>query len=302
MVGHYFERRRAFATGIAVCGSGVGAFLMAPIIQYLNETYHWRGCVLILAGIVLNCAVFGFLFRPLPSEDESSTSSSTGDRGSDGSGKPLLGQSKDSWLAESDEESVGLMDSVHKSSNYESNENSRRYKKDRRYTISGDCRPSTNKQSEKTTSNSVNHYRYIRSATHSNSSHHRHNYQHLPSSSSSHSSRRPRAHSFGINYVFQNEILYSTLSLQEFKANTKRPLASTFIHDVSSPSSSSQHRRKSVIEEATSCVQLLDLSLLLSPSFILLGVSGFLTLFGFFIPFMYIVDRAMHIGKKTTIN
>ena len=27
----YFEKKRAFATGIAVCGSGLGTFIMAPV-------------------------------------------------------------------------------------------------------------------------------------------------------------------------------------------------------------------------------------------------------------------------------
>lgn len=64
-VGFYFDRRRAFATGLAVCGSGVGTFIMAPLVQYLLFTFDWRGTMLILAGIVLNCAFFGALFRPL---------------------------------------------------------------------------------------------------------------------------------------------------------------------------------------------------------------------------------------------
>ena len=33
-VGFYFERRRALATGISVCGSGVGAFVMAPLVRW----------------------------------------------------------------------------------------------------------------------------------------------------------------------------------------------------------------------------------------------------------------------------
>jgi MFS family permease len=64
-VGFYFERWRALATGIAVCGSGIGTFLMAPLCTLLISTYGWRGALLIQAGLILNCAVFGTLFRPL---------------------------------------------------------------------------------------------------------------------------------------------------------------------------------------------------------------------------------------------
>lgn len=64
-VGYYFSTKRAFATGIAVCGSGLGAFVFAPLTQFLLETYDWKGALLIVAGLALNCAVFGALMRPL---------------------------------------------------------------------------------------------------------------------------------------------------------------------------------------------------------------------------------------------
>ena len=64
-VGYYFERRRALATGISVCGSGVGTFLFAPLGTFLLNQYGWKGAHLILAGLCLNCAVFGALMRPL---------------------------------------------------------------------------------------------------------------------------------------------------------------------------------------------------------------------------------------------
>ena len=65
MVGFYFEKKRAFATGIAMCGSGIGSFLMAPLIDALLSEYGWRGTSWILAGIVFNGTVSGALFRPL---------------------------------------------------------------------------------------------------------------------------------------------------------------------------------------------------------------------------------------------
>lgn len=64
-VGHWFDKKRAFATGLAVCGTGIGTFLVAPLSQKLINEYDWRGAHMILAGLVLNCAVCGALFRPL---------------------------------------------------------------------------------------------------------------------------------------------------------------------------------------------------------------------------------------------
>ncbi|CAH0393762.1 unnamed protein product [Bemisia tabaci] len=63
--GFYFERWRALATGIAVCGSGIGTFLMAHVGTYLQENFGWRGSFIIQGGFILNCAVLGALFRPL---------------------------------------------------------------------------------------------------------------------------------------------------------------------------------------------------------------------------------------------
>ena len=49
-MGFYFEKKRAIATGLAVCGSGIGTFIFAPLCNYLVEEYTWKGATLILAG------------------------------------------------------------------------------------------------------------------------------------------------------------------------------------------------------------------------------------------------------------
>lgn len=48
-----------------MCGSGLGTFIFAPLIDFLIKELTWRGTLLVLSGIVLNCAIFGALFRPL---------------------------------------------------------------------------------------------------------------------------------------------------------------------------------------------------------------------------------------------
>ena len=65
MVGFYFENRRAFATGVAVCGSGIGGFIFAPLCEMLLRIYGWKGATWIIGGICLNGMLFGALFRPL---------------------------------------------------------------------------------------------------------------------------------------------------------------------------------------------------------------------------------------------
>ncbi|XP_068151506.1 LOW QUALITY PROTEIN: monocarboxylate transporter 12 [Drosophila tropicalis] len=64
-VTQYFEAKRSLATGIAVCGSGFGTVVFAPLTEVLISTYGWRGAMLIIGGIVLNCIILGAMFRPL---------------------------------------------------------------------------------------------------------------------------------------------------------------------------------------------------------------------------------------------
>merc|ERR1719228_1851011 len=54
----YFEKKRAFATGIAVCGSGLGTFIMAPVTKGLINSFGWKYAMLITAGLVLLCIGF----------------------------------------------------------------------------------------------------------------------------------------------------------------------------------------------------------------------------------------------------
>lgn len=97
---------------------------------------------------------------------------------------------------------------------------------------------------------------------------------------------------------YRQDILYSSslLHLPEFKKshqNLREYAASvTKIPEVQP-------------EDENSCIspamrdtfrQMLDISLLKSPTFLLLGAGGFLTLAGFFVPFMFVVDRAVQQG------
>ncbi|XP_029377691.1 monocarboxylate transporter 12-B-like [Echeneis naucrates] len=65
MVGRYFSERKALAYGIALSGSGIGTFILAPAVQFLIEHYSWRGALLILGGFVSNLCACGALMRPL---------------------------------------------------------------------------------------------------------------------------------------------------------------------------------------------------------------------------------------------
>lgn len=67
-VGYYFDKKRSFATGIAVCGSGIGTFVLSPLNRILFDNYGVNGAFLITAGIVFNLVACGFLIRPIEIE------------------------------------------------------------------------------------------------------------------------------------------------------------------------------------------------------------------------------------------
>ena len=64
-VGLYFERRRALATGVAVCGAGVGAIVFAPVAASLVARLGWRATNLVFSGLCLLNILCGLVMRPL---------------------------------------------------------------------------------------------------------------------------------------------------------------------------------------------------------------------------------------------
>ncbi|XP_040922524.1 monocarboxylate transporter 12-B isoform X3 [Toxotes jaculatrix] len=81
MVGCYFQQRKALAYGIAMSGSGIGTFVLAPAVQLLIELYSWRGAMLVLSAFVANLCVCGALLRPIPlrEDEEEAEGESTGE-------------------------------------------------------------------------------------------------------------------------------------------------------------------------------------------------------------------------------
>ncbi|XP_071370002.1 monocarboxylate transporter 2-like [Centroberyx affinis] len=65
MIGKYFFQKRPIANGLAMAGSPVFLSTLAPLNQYLFNSFGWRGSFLILGGLLLNCCVAGSLMRPL---------------------------------------------------------------------------------------------------------------------------------------------------------------------------------------------------------------------------------------------
>ncbi|XP_033758327.1 monocarboxylate transporter 4-like [Pecten maximus] len=64
VIGFNFNRRRNIASGVAVSGSGIGTFLLSPVIEAAREEYGNREFLLIIAGIALHGAFLGCMFFP----------------------------------------------------------------------------------------------------------------------------------------------------------------------------------------------------------------------------------------------
>ncbi|XP_018430771.1 PREDICTED: monocarboxylate transporter 13-like, partial [Nanorana parkeri] len=63
----HFSRRRTLATGFVLTGCGVFSFALTPLLQFLVETFSWRGAMLLLSAVTLHSVPCGALLRPLSS-------------------------------------------------------------------------------------------------------------------------------------------------------------------------------------------------------------------------------------------
>ncbi|XP_035668275.1 monocarboxylate transporter 12-like [Branchiostoma floridae] len=65
MVGRYFDKRRTLANALAWLGACTGNFAFPPFFQFLIDCYGWRGALVVISGIALNCCVCGALLKPI---------------------------------------------------------------------------------------------------------------------------------------------------------------------------------------------------------------------------------------------
>ena len=85
----WFSKTRALATGnvihrihfftsvilqgIATCGSGFGAFALAPLISFVKGRFGWKGVMNVLGSLCFSCIFFGAVMskpRSLENEDD----------------------------------------------------------------------------------------------------------------------------------------------------------------------------------------------------------------------------------------
>jgi len=61
----YFDRRLGIANGMTMAGSGLGAFVFAPLAKFLVTKLDWQKTMIILGGFTLFCCVLSIFLRPI---------------------------------------------------------------------------------------------------------------------------------------------------------------------------------------------------------------------------------------------
>lgn len=275
IVGFYFEEKRAFATGIAVCGSGIGTFIFAGLTNLLVKEYGWRLTVAVLAGVNFLCVFFALFFKPPKYELKEVMDDSTDETDSinETAQNNLINNTKDTKTT-NDIYNLLTFDAT--------NQNGTNKTIDNKLKIDH----SINKNNRKRTDS-------IRSQTGRPE-----NYRPRTMSSSS-------TISFAIVSLVKKELAENEetsnvgkrsndKTIQKSDSNNNK-LSSSKKDELSSPLSSSSN-----LNEKNK--PMFDLTLLVSPTFLLFSFSGFLTLFGFFIPFTYMkgVVSSLHLPKDNS--
>ena len=266
IVGFYFDEKRAFATGIAVCGSGIGGFILAPLVRLSISKYGWRLTMAYLAGVNFLCVFFALFFRPLKAEPVEV----------DEVQKDLLGKNEKNSL----------------------NNNLKLYKNQKKE------QPVVIDTKAHLTVDLNNNSKQIESKLLLPGSGHLDAYLQAngnePNSPTSIVSQQEKLYRGRASSV-RNDINASFDTQNPMRSrNSSRRLSVSVVNCAVSASLIKLDQRKKIPEEEERSLgqqkPMFDLSLLASPTFLLFSCAGFLTLFGFFIPFMYIVDRAVLLG------
>lgn len=272
IVGFYFDEKRAFATGIAVCGSGIGGFILPPLVRLSISNYGWKLTMAYLAGVNFLCVFFAFFFRPLKSE-------------------PIE-------LDEAQKELLSKNEKNKNEKNVISNGNLKPYKDqpkeqalliDAKAHLAVDLNNNSKQIEAKLLLPQNGH---LDAYPHSNS-----NEPNSPSSTGSNQTERlyrGRASSMrndpNASFDTQNPSMRRRNSSRKLSASTVCYAGAASIMKVNKISEEEER----LVDGQSK--PMFDLSLLASPTFLLFSCAGFLTLFGFFIPFMYLVDRAVLLG------
>lgn len=274
-VGYYFEKKRPLATGIAVCGSGIGTFVFSPVLEVLSEMYDWKNLLMIMAGIILNGAVCGMLMRPLIHRGESRNSESSSNLSAD-SGIKL------------DKKAIGDTSATPEVYNVNEAEESTEDDPYSKYGIHlRQIQPfiAVEKQSNSPSNKSFKHERRSSSLNDITKCHESHH------------------NSYRLPPVKKHEIIYSgsLLYIPQFLSQPNM-IRSNFSVLASYSEQKTFWDKCTCLPTSVSNIlkEMLDFSLFLNIPFLILCIANIFAAVGFFIPFYFLVDRALIMGISNT--
>lgn len=282
-VGYYFDKRRPLATGIAVCGSGIGTFIFSPLLEYLSEVYDWRNLLRIMAGIILNGAVCGMLMRPVKSTNNRNMLESSSDISSDSGiklDKKRLDSSSDanSDVTKFDEKKPEIETDIYSDTVNEEFSKTGIHIREVQPFIQIERKPNVPRINRRSSSlNDLSQFQ-----------------------KSEHTAYRDR-----MKQVKVHDIIYSgsMLYIPQFHSHPN------LFHAHSLYSIQSTYSQRVTFWDRCTCLpdsilkifkEMLDFSLLLNIPFLLLCIGNIFACTGFFIPFYFLVDRALILGISNT--
>ncbi|XP_018573059.1 monocarboxylate transporter 7 isoform X1 [Anoplophora glabripennis] len=314
-IGFYFERWRALATGIAVCGSGIGTFLFAPLSEALITNLGWRSALLCQGALVLSCIIYGALFRPLkPTKvKELDDKEEKPELIMDPTKLPLAARLKmeeainsmrrNSTISTHDNQSsIPRLFGVNNNSEYPrvsdvyhtisipSRKRADTYSKEKEKTLSVPFLADKGKTKEegKTHLLELNKLNPII----------------VPRRSRTVSENQQESE---VNRPLYRDDIFFGASLTRLPQYTSRTSVAYNLSVIRLPTKNDIEEEKKhsckLCPEAfrRALATMLDFSLLKSPSFLILAVGGFFTMMGFYVPFMFLVDRAKTSGMTSVL-
>ncbi|KAK6641289.1 hypothetical protein RUM44_012998 [Polyplax serrata] len=309
-VGYYFERWRGIATGIAVCGSGIGTFALSPLISELIKQIGWKNTFLFQGGLTLLCIICGLMFRPI--KPVKVAINENAEENEDEQEEPLKHKKErlDSFRSVKSNKPPTAAEILHiadRPANFEINVP--KLSKSSQYI---NFRNSGLDVKRHSVPNYIEHMASRKSRKERSMSHvmdgaakDRHlselNAKLSRSVECIISSRRGTITQIDekVNLSLQRDDAYFAGSLLRLPQYKPRDSISYTLAVTRIPPAEEKSPLRSFFK---SIVDLFDFSLLLSPSFDLLLLSGFLTMVGYFTPFSYVKDRAMEEGKWDEVD
>ncbi|CAK5080322.1 unnamed protein product [Meloidogyne enterolobii] len=316
IVGQYFSEKRALATGIAVCGSGIGTAIFGqinPIIldhfdKLVGEEDSWRIFLLFLSAITLTCAIFGCFFKPLkPSKSqlEQVVKIASEFMGKGGNNEEII-------LREENEENSKIIRRPSDTTKITQGVEIERFVKppqngalsrrrvdsfsQRSFLSTLELLASRHALDQSSTSN-ANLARKVSKVgvIDLNRPLSRMDVFYTGSTQSLAKRTQNRMPNFSENNFFENK--------QEAKPSIGKSnlyLSAAGLHTLEGAAKSGIVSSKWTNNIISSLRSMLDLGLLQSPTFLVLAISGFLTLFCFFVPFAFIGELAANKISSTT--